>query len=72
MESAVGDDEREGIIHETSIASAVDGVVAVDQLLLGEGGQIARYNLVDALHCSNGGECPATPCVFIHTHNYFQ
>jgi len=54
----VGFDVFEGIIHKTSIASAI-GVVAVDELLLREGCKLVAGDLPGTLKRTSGRERPA-------------
>ena len=54
-------DVLEGGAHDTAVAPPV-GLVAVHQLLLGEGHQRPRADLVDALHGACGRERPAAAC----------
>jgi hypothetical protein len=51
---------REGIVHEsTSAAHISSALVAVDELLLREGDEIASLDLVSTFHGSSGREGPA-------------
>ena len=60
VDSTIVNDELESVVHEATIATGIVGSVAVHQLLLGEGDELAGDDLVDSLHCSYGGEGPAT------------
>ena len=51
-------DEAKGKVHAAAKAAAVAGSVAVDQLMLAEGGQLSRDNGIDALHGSSGRKRP--------------
>lgn len=48
------------IVHVTSIAAVVGGV-AVDELLHGEGNQVASGYGIHGFDGASGGECPIAP-----------
>ncbi len=49
-------------VHEASVASMIPHGVAVYQLLLGRGLQLARHDGVDALNGTGSAERPARTC----------
>lgn len=54
VDSAIRNDELEGVIHRSAIATAVVFIVTVNKLLLRQANQIAGDYFVDSLHGRNG------------------
>ncbi len=50
--AAPPDDEREGEVHEATMAAVVLGDITVHQLLLAQGHQLSRVDGICALHRS--------------------
>jgi hypothetical protein len=60
VETAVGDDVLESLVHETTVAALVaEGARAVNELLLREGDEVTSGNSVSTLNGASGGEGPA-------------
>jgi hypothetical protein len=60
VETAVGDDVLESVVHETTVAALVsEGARAVNELLLREGDEVSSGDSVSSLNGTSGGEGPA-------------
>lgn len=57
VDTAVGGDPGEGIVHQAAVAALVLSGVAVQKLLLGEGDELAGLEEVQALNGAGGGNC---------------
>jgi len=66
INSMVGDDILEGLVHEATIASLVSlGGRAIDQILLGEAWETSGFQEVGTFSGTSGGETPATSALLL-------
>ena len=68
VQPLVDHDVLEGEVHEAAVAAHVVGVVAGDELLLGEGDQLARGDSVHPLDRAGVGEGPAGAALALVLH----